>query len=116
MSGADKVKNKIEDLGGRAKEATRDLDSCRFELIMANPAISTVALDLLQLVAIDREIAGWRLRCARARQRPNHSAKRRYRHYPQNEPERHIDQRRLRSRSVAARGAPPEILKLQHKL
>src|SRR6266446_2219359 len=72
----------------------------------ASAVVDAVALDFLQLVAIDGKIAAGGRQRAYTRQWPNHCAKRRRRHYPQNEPERHVDLGISNSRSAAARGYP----------
>src|ERR1044072_8908771 len=70
-------------------QAARDFDARRFGLGLADQAGRAIARDLVDLIAIDRDIAA-RAPLARATsQRPEHRERRRRRHQGEQEPERH---------------------------
>src|SRR5262252_1488661 len=77
---------------GCAEQAARYLNPSRLELVMADAAVGTVALDLLELVTIDREIAASGLQRTGARQRPDYGTERRRSHRCQDRPEHHINE------------------------
>src|SRR4051812_25583085 len=72
----------------RGDQAPRHLDAGRLRFRLADQTGGAIALNLVQLVAIDLKLAA-RLRVAAARQRPQHGEHRRRRHQRKNEPQGH---------------------------
>jgi hypothetical protein len=76
---------------GCGDQSARHLDLRARGLVVLDEAGRTVAFDLLELIAIDRDIAA-RARLARpARKRPQHGPNGRRRHQCKSEPQRHIN-------------------------
>ena len=76
-------------LRGGGDEPARHLDLRGDRLAVLDPPGGAVAIDLIELIAVDRDVAAGAQRLPAARERPQHGEDRRGRHQRQRKPNGH---------------------------